>query len=97
MLNNLNLFFSLRNLQIKCKVLSGLHSADEVWYRLKLHTEWPAWLRDTVLRYGIFLISLVTQEHGVFLEMNGTPDTEETLEVVEEQEQHFREQQVNKI
>jgi hypothetical protein len=31
----------------------------------------------------------------VFLEMNGTPDTEETLEVVEEQEQHFREQQVN--
>jgi hypothetical protein len=43
----------------------------------------------------VFLISPVTQEHGVFLEMNGTPDTEETLEVVEEQEQHFREQQVN--
>jgi hypothetical protein len=39
----------------------------------------------------------LTQEHGVFLEMNGTPDTEETLEVVEEQEQHFREQQVNII
>jgi hypothetical protein len=53
-------------------------------------------LESNISSLGPFNYTM-TQEHGVFLEMNGTPDTEETLEVVEEQEQHFREQQVNKI